>query len=172
MWAHLFWLFGWLFFILEVKAVLAAFEGVSFLICRPTALPINCSSWGSFSLLGNQVEPSCLQLWEATLQEHWLISLSDYLSVYSCLLTQRRFHTGLSLFFLAKVVRQPSCSSAMEFKSWLWSLKLYTVFMVSLEERCHREESFFFGGENSYLQTLCEILPKEAFLGLDFKISI
>lgn len=31
-------------------------------------------------------------------------------------------------FFLAKVVRQPACAFAMEFKSWLWSLKLYSVY--------------------------------------------
>lgn len=31
-------------------------------------------------------------------------------------------------FFLAKVVRQPACPSAMEFKFWLWSLKLYSVY--------------------------------------------
>lgn len=31
-------------------------------------------------------------------------------------------------FFLAKVVRQPACASAMEFKSWLWSFKLYSVY--------------------------------------------
>lgn len=44
--------------------------------------------------------------------------------------------------------------------------------MVSLEERCHREESLFFSAKSSYLQTLRAILPKETFLGLSFKISI
>lgn len=31
-------------------------------------------------------------------------------------------------FLLAKVVRQPACASAMEFKSWSWSCKLYSVY--------------------------------------------
>lgn len=53
----------------------------------------------------------------------------------------------------------------------------YIVFMVSLEERCHREESLFFTAESSYLQTLCAILPKETFFGgwtskFPFKVGV
>lgn len=68
-------------------------------------------------------------------------------------------------------MHQPACASAMEFKSCCGHLN-YTVFMVSLEERCHREESLFFSVESFYLQILCEILPKQTLLGLDFRISI
>lgn len=74
---------------------------------------------------------------------------------------------GLLPFFLAKVVLQPA--SAMEFKSWLCSLKLYTMFMFSLEERHHTEESLLFSAVNSYLHTLCGILPEETFFLVEFQ---
>lgn len=40
--------------------------------------------------------------------------------------TKEVSHRPLPIF-LVKVVCQPACASAMEFKSWLWSLKLYSV---------------------------------------------
>lgn len=49
-----------LYMLLKVKAALIPFTSALLVICSLIAVLTSCSSYGSFTLLGNEVESSCL----------------------------------------------------------------------------------------------------------------